>query len=445
MFRPTFAARALSRGLRINADRLNATLHETCQWGQAHRYGAASTETGMRRLTLSDSDKQVRDWFVQETEKLGCRVTVDQMGNIFASRPGRKEAPPTAMGSHLDTQPSGGRYDGILGVQAALETLRVLHENDIETEYPVAAINWTNEEGARFPQSVVSSQVWAGKVSLQDAWNLRETPALAEDPARLRTQKEELERIGYLGSTECSYKGYPLAAHFELHIEQGPILESKGKKVGVVQGGQAYRWYTLDIGGQDAHTGATPYANRADALLLASHIMVENKRLSLQHGGLCSTGILTLTPGSTNTIPGSVRLTLDMRHPSTAALLEMDKALQEQIQRLASDRSIQPRTCSTEMRLDVHSDAVDFHADTIACVRQSAEALVGADMVEDIWSGAGHDSCAVSKRCPTSMIFIPCKGGVSHNPVEYSSPEECAVGTQVLLDSVLAYDQKRTA
>lgn len=273
-----------------------------------------------------------------------------------------------------------------------------------------------SEEGARFPRSVISSQVWSGEVALQDAWDLLETPALADDPTRLRSQKEELERIGYLGQVECSHRAYPLGAHFELHIEQGPILESKGKTIGVVRGGQAYRWYTVHIHGQDAHTGATPYANRADALLLASHIMIESKKVALAHRGLCSTGILSLEPGSTNTIPGVVEMTLDIRHPSTDSLLRLDAAIQERIRQLASDTSIQARPCSVSLTLDTHSDAVDFHPETIDCVRRSAEALVSKDSVEDIWSGAGHDSFATSRRCPTSMIFIPCRDGVSHKP-----------------------------
>ena len=199
----------------------------------------------MSRLSLSATDKQARDWFVSTTESLGCTTTIDSMGNIFAVRPGLDNTrPPTYAGSHLDTQPSGGRYDGILGVTAAIEMLGVLNDNMIETQYPVGVVNWTNEEGARFPISMVSSGVWAGDIPLEKAHGLKEVGSGG------RTMREELEAIGYLGSTRASWEDVKMAAHFELHIEQGPILEAEERKVGVVKGVQAYRWYTIEVNGR---------------------------------------------------------------------------------------------------------------------------------------------------------------------------------------------------
>jgi len=230
--------------LRANQTRMMDELHATCRWGTGSRWGSLETETGMSRLSLSDADKEARDWFVDTTRSLGCSVSVDAMGNTFAVRPGRNRAPPTCVGSHLDTQPSGGRYDGILGVLAGVEMLRVLEENRIVTEFPVGVINWTNEEGARFPISMMASGVWAGEISLEEAHNIREVGG------GNATVKSELERIGYLGSMPASFEAMPLAAHFELHIEQGPILESEKQKIGIVEGVQAYRWYTVEVVGQ---------------------------------------------------------------------------------------------------------------------------------------------------------------------------------------------------
>ncbi|KAI6271567.1 hypothetical protein MCOR34_011624, partial [Pyricularia oryzae] len=232
--------------LKVNQERMMKTLHDTCAWGTGKRWGSGPTETGMSRLALSDSDKQVRDWFVETVKDLGCTVKVDSMGNIFASRqcrPGYHWAT-TFAGSHLDTQPTGGRYDGILGIMAGIEMLRVLKENKIETNFPVGVVNWTNEEGARFPVSMVASGAWAEVFDLDQAHNLQE---VGDGKATMRS---ELQRIGYLGEIPSSFASVPMAAHFELHIEQGPILEANNLKIGVVQGVQAYRWFTVEINGR---------------------------------------------------------------------------------------------------------------------------------------------------------------------------------------------------
>ncbi|KAK8124806.1 beta-alanine synthase [Apiospora kogelbergensis] len=436
--------------LKVNRERLMETLHETCAWGTGKRWGQASTDTGMSRLTLSDSDKKARDWFVGTVEALGCRVTVDAIGNVFAVRPGREEGAATFAGSHMDTQPTGGRYDGILGIMAGVEMLRILQENDVKTKFPVGVVNWTNEEGARFPYSMMGSGVWAEALPLETAYNLRSVTGESV------TLKSELERIGYLGNVPASFRSIPMGAHFELHIEQGPILEAERRKIGVVQGVQAYKWFTIEIEGRDAHTGTTPLANRSDALLLASKFMVHGNRMATKHAALVSTGILTLSPGSTNTIPGSVRLSLDIRAPRNETVEEVEAQLRQDFAHLAAGKDIgslhQGGTLgkgefSVSWRTDSETTATVFHKDCIKCAREAAADVLGAGsdgLVRDVVSGAGHDSVYASRICPTTMIFVPCRDGVSHNPAEYTSPEDCAIGAEVLMNSVLKYDAMRS-
>jgi hydantoinase/carbamoylase family amidase len=400
----------------------------------------------MCRLALSDTDKQARDWFVETTKSLGCSVTIDAMGNTFAIRPGRHEAPPTCAGSHLDTQPTGGRYDGILGIHAGIEMLKVLQDHNIETEYPVGVVNWTNEEGARFPISMVASGVWAEEISLERAHNLQEVGG------GTATIKSELDRIGYLGSVPASYHTMPIAAHFELHIEQGPILEAEKQKIGVVQGVQAYRWFTIDVTGRDAHTGTTPFSARADAMLTAARLIAHSHRVAAKHSALASTGVLTLSPGSVNTIPGNVRFSLDIRSPQDATVDALEAQLRKDFAAIASGENVDdasfPRTSehklSVEWMTDTISPAVNFNPDCIAAVRAAAGSVLGDEgLMRDMVSGAGHDSVYASRRCPTSMIFVPCRNGVSHNPEEYTSPDDCAIGAEVLMHSVLRYDRLR--
>lgn len=293
----------------------------------------------MSRLALSDADRDARDWFVQTTEALGCKVTIDEMGNIFAIRPGlRNDKPPTFVGSHLDTQPTGGRYDGILGVTAGIEMLRVFADNWTETEYPVGVVNWTNEEGARFPMSMSSSGVWAGSIPLEKAHDLHE---VGKGTATMRT---ELERIGYLGKTPASHEATPMAAHFELHIEQGPLLEMANKKIGIVTGVQAYKWFTINVKGQDTHTGTTDLKSRADALLTASKMILHSHRLATANYALASTGILSLKPGSTNTVPGEVSFSLDIRSPSDETVALMQKLIERDFPRIAAGEDVDDST-----------------------------------------------------------------------------------------------------
>ncbi|KAL4966694.1 uncharacterized protein BDV14DRAFT_188870 [Aspergillus stella-maris] len=361
-------------GLRINQSRLWETIHETAKWGASHRWGERPYETGMARLTLTDDDAKVRRWFADEVKKLGCSLSVDQMGNMFARQKGRlgSSRPLIAMGSHLDTQPRGGRYDGILGVVGALEVLRTMDENNFQTNYDVGIINWTNEEGARFPKSMCSSGVWAGAIPIKAAWDLCD---LHDNQVTLRS---ELERHGYLGDIPCSHESYPLAAHFELHIEQGPILQEAGRSIGVVTGAQGYRWLKFTVTGQDAHTGTTPLTARLEDECLESF-----KQISTADG----------------------------------------------------------KGVSLEWIVDTDSPAVKFHPDCISSIRTAALELAGENGWMDMTSGAGHDSVYASRHCPTAMIFVPCLDGVSHHPTEYCAADDCALGAQTLLESVVAYDR----
>ncbi|KAL8818195.1 MAG: hypothetical protein Q9223_003120 [Gallowayella weberi] len=350
----------------------------------------------MSRLALSDADKQARDWFVHTTRSLGCKITVDKMGNIFAIRPGRRSSfPPTCTGSHLDTQPTGGRYDGILGVCAGLEVLKVLHEHKIETEFPLGVVNWTNEEGARFPISMVASGVWAGDIPLERAHGLQEV-----GPNR-RTMKQELERTGYLGEADASYRTMPLGAHFELHIEQGPQLQAKKQKIGIVHGVQAYRWYTITVKGHDCHTGTTDFPHRADALLSAAKLILHSHRLAVKYNALASTGILKLSPGSTNTVPGWVQFSLDIRSVTDDVLMDLEKHIKTDFDKIVKGSSVDGlndelgvfgRPCNLEWKLDAPSRATKFDSGCISCVKQSAEDVLenaSGDLVHDMLSGAG--------------------------------------------------------
>lgn len=401
----------------------------------------------MNRLALTDADKAVRDWFVEEVKGLGCQVSVNEMGNIWAIKPGISTSglPPVMIGSHLDTQPRGGRYDGILGIMAGLEALRTLQQTKTKTWRPVGVVCWTNEEGARFPVSMVSSGVWAGQISLEKAHSLREVAGEG------RTMKQELERIGYLGSKRCTWEEMPMAAHFELHIEQGPILETKGKKVGVVSGSQAYKWFTIEVEGKEAHTGTTPYDQRADALMAATD-MIRHARSLAGDDILVSVGVFQVFPGSVNTIPGRVRFSLDVRSPSTEKVEEFIKTLRSELERVAAEAEYSALPCSiTTWQEDTNSPAQKFDQRCIEAVKQSALSVLGQetgspeearDLVqENMTSGAGHDSVYTAKRCPTSMIFVPSRGGLSHHPEEFTKEEDCVRGAQVLLESVLRFDR----
>ncbi|MFY9694754.1 MAG: Zn-dependent hydrolase [Xanthobacteraceae bacterium] len=409
------------QNLQIDARRLWDSLMETAQIG-------ATPKGGLCRLTLTDLDQKVRDWFKAQCEALGCAVSVDDMGNMFARRPGKNPAlPPIAMGSHLDTQPTGGKFDGVLGVLSALEALRTLHETGYETNAPIEIVNWTNEEGARFAPAMLASGVFAGVFSHDYAY--------ARTDRNGKTFGEELARIGYRGAEKAGARRF--AAMFELHIEQGPILEDEARMIGIVQGVQGMRWYEVTVTGQEAHTGATPMSLRKNALLGAARLIERIDTIAREHApyAVGTVGLIENRPNSRNVIPGEVFFTVDFRHPDDTVLDAMEAKL------CAALADILPPMGLTYSEARIWKcPPVQFAAALIECVRAGADkaGFTSRDMI----SGAGHDACYVARVAPTTMIFVPCRGGISHNEAESTSFDECAAGAQVLLNAVLEFDRR---
>ncbi len=410
-----------SQNLQIDSQRLWDDLMATAQIG-------ATKKGGICRLTLTDLDRQVRDWFKAQCEGLGCTVTVDDVGTMFARRPGKNAAlPPIAMGSHLDTQPTGGKFDGTLGVLAALEALRTLHRAGYETNAPIEVVNWTNEEGARFAPPMLASGVFAGVFTTDYAYSRTDRDG--------KNFGDELARIGYRGEEKAG--AHKLSALFELHIEQGPILEAENRMIGIVQGVQGMRWYEVTVTGQEAHTGATPMPLRKNALLGAARLVDRIDAIAREHppDAVGTVGLLENRPNSRNVVPGEVFFTVDFRHPDEAVLDAMETKL-----RSALGAILQPLGLSyTETRI-WDSPAVKFAPDLIDCVRLGAQkaGLTSRDMI----SGAGHDAAYVARVAPTTMIFVPCAGGISHNEAEWTDQAQCAAGAQVLLNAVLEFDRR---
>jgi beta-ureidopropionase / N-carbamoyl-L-amino-acid hydrolase len=408
------------QNLQINAQRLWDTLMETARIG-------ATAKGGIKRLTLTDDDKRVRDWFKAAAEAIGCTVTVDEVGNMFARRVGRVEGlAPLCMGSHLDTQPTGGKFDGALGVLGALEAMRTLHESGYETNAPIEIVNWTNEEGSRFAPAMLASGVFAGVFTPDYAYGREDRDG--------KTFGDELDRIGYRGTEKAG--GHRLGAMFELHIEQGPILEDEGKMIGVVTGVQGMRWYEVTVFGQDAHTGATPMHLRRNALLGAARVIgaIDAIARAFAPDAVATVGLIENRPNSRNVIPGEVFFTIDLRHRDEAVLEKMESRM-----RAALPAILDPLKLTYDEKLIWTSPAVRFAPELIECVRQAAGKAGFA--TRDIVSGAGHDAVYVARVAPTTMIFVPCLNGISHNEAESTTFEQCAAGAQVLLDAVLEYDR----
>lgn len=425
----------MSTSLKIVPNRLIDTIHQTSKWGAKFKWGPRDTDTGMCRLSLTQEDKNVRDWFVQETQKLGCNVKIDEIGNIFAIYPGQKTGSPTAVGSHLDTQPTGGRYDGVLGVLSGLEILRTFKDNNYTPQFPVAVINWTNEEGARFPKSIMASSVWAGVSDINDVYAIESITD--EKPT---TVLDALTSIGYKGETEANHKTNPLKAHFELHIEQGPILEKEKKDIGVVTSVQAYSWIGINLKGRAQHTGTTPMDMRADTYLAAAKIAIAVNSIAKRHHGLGSVAEIHLSPNVVNVIPDSTEFVIDIRHATNEGLLRIETDIESEVSKIITGTEV-----TLELKKLFHNNATHFNQECIDIVQECATNLVGKEKTKSMISGAGHDSCSTTNAyVPTSMIFIPSKGGISHNPVEYTSPEEIELGFKVLLDTVITFDSRRT-
>ena len=405
------------QNLGINGARLWASLMAMAAIG-------ATPKGGNRRLALSDEDRQGRDLFVRWCREADLQVSVDRMGNIFGRRAGRADTlPPILAGSHLDTQPTGGRFDGPLGVLAALELVRTLNDRGIETEAPIEIVNWANEEGARFAPPMLASAVFAGAMTLADG--------LARTDRDGKRYGEELNRIGYAGPTAMG--GRPVGAFFELHIEQGPLLEQEKKTIGIVTMMQAVRYYDITVTGEDGHAGATPMAIRQDALLAAAKLAVEANRLALSHApnGRATVGYLQPEPNVRGVVPGRCLFSLDFRHPDQTRVAAMDATFRTAIERIAGEDKV-----TVEITHSWTFGPTPFDESCIGAVREAAERRGYSRM--ELYSGAGHDACNMARVAPTSMIFIPCERGLSHNEAENITQADAEAGANVLLDAVLA-------
>ncbi len=406
----------MTKDIRINGERLWDTLMVMAEIGATQRGGC-------NRQALTDEDKQGRGLFADWCRDAGCTVSVDEMGNMFARRPGRNtDAPPVITGSHLDTQPTGGKFDGVYGVLAGLEVLRTLDEAGIETEAPLEVVVWTNEEGARFAPAMVGSGVWAGEMQRDEVYAI-------EDKAGKRFG-DELERIGYRGNLPAQPR--PIRAAFEAHIEQGPILEAEALQIGILTGVQGARWYDLTIEGQPVHAGPTPMAVRRDPFMGALPILDYCYELAAKYApwGRATFGDIKAEPGSRNTVPERLIVNVDLRHPDPAVLDEMDRLFRAFVAETCEAKNLQSRV--EELW---HMPVTEFDPDCVDAVR-SATAELGYSSMEMV-SGAGHDALYVAKVAPTSMIFVPCKDGVSHNEAEDAKPEDLEAGCNVLLHAML--------
>lgn len=400
---------------RINGERL---------WDSIVRMSSigATPKGGVCRLALTDLDRQGRELFVRWCKAAGCSVAVDRLGSIFARRDGlNPELPPVLLGSHLDSQPTGGKFDGAFGVLAGLEVVRALNDNNLHTEAPIEIVSWTNEEGVRFGPPMLASGAFAGTFDLDFV--------LSRTDADGKTLGDELERIGYAGARPV--RGHEVAAYLEPHIEQGPILEKEQKTIGVVTGAQGQRWYEVTVTGMEAHAGPTPMDMRHDALVGAARMVEAVHRLGLGHPDARATvGKLQVHPGSPNTVPGTVFFTVDLRHPDEEYLTLMDARLKADCAAATGDLGLQ-----LQLEQIWHFAAIPFHEECIASVRNAAAGNAFAHM--DLVSGAGHDACYVAQVAPTAMIFVPCKDGISHNEIESATPEDLAAGCQVLFDAAV--------
>ncbi|MEZ5754284.1 MAG: Zn-dependent hydrolase [Paracoccaceae bacterium] len=407
---------APGENLRINSARLWDSLEEMAQIGP----GVAG---GCNRQTLTDADGEGRHLFQRWCEAAGMTMGVDTMGNMFATREGTDpEALPVYMGSHLDTQPTGGRYDGVLGVLGALEVVRTMNDLGVRTRRPIVVTNWTNEEGARFAPAMLASGVFAGIHTEEYAKSRKDLDG--------KVFGEELARIGWVGEEKVGAR--KMHAMLELHIEQGPILEAEGKTIGVVTHGQGLWWLEITLTGKDAHTGSTPMNMRVNAGLGMARITERVHQIAMSHqpNAVGAVGQVKVFPNSRNVIPGKVVFTVDIRSPEQGKLDAMKAEVIRAAQAVAKELGL---GCAIE---DVgHFDPVTFDPGLVEVVRGAAERLGYSHM--DIVSGAGHDACWINRVAPTVMVMCPCVDGLSHNEAEEISPEWAAAGADVLLHAAL--------
>lgn len=407
---------APGENLRINGDRLWDSLMEMAKIGP----GVAG---GNNRQTLTDADAEGRALFQKWCQEAGCDMGLDSMGNMFAIRPGTDpDALPVYMGSHLDTQPTGGKYDGVLGVLGALEVVRSLNDMGIKTRHPIAIANWTNEEGTRFAPAMLSSGVFAG-IHTED-W------AKSRQDADGKLFGDELRRIGWQGDEPVGQR--KMHAMFELHIEQGPILEAEGKDIGVVTHGQGLSWTQVTITGKDSHTGSTPMPLRKNAGLGMARLLELVDQIAWSHAphAVGAAGHIDVYPNSRNVIPGKVVFTVDFRSPDLAVIQDMEQRLRQEGQKICDDMGL-----GVEFEKVGGFDPVAFDEGCVSAVRRAADSLGYAHM--NIISGAGHDACWINQVAPTAMIMCPCVDGLSHNEAEEISKDWATAGTDVLLHAVL--------
>lgn len=405
----------MARSVEIDSARLWAALMAMAEIG-------ATPAGGVRRLALSDEDRRARDLLVRWLQEAGCRVRVDDLGNVYGRRDGSDAAAvPVVFGSHLDTVPTGGRFDGALGVLAALEVVRALGDAGVTTRRPLEVVCWTNEEGVRFAPAMLASGVVCGQFTRDEAYAARD--------AEGRTFGEELRRIGYCG--EAGHRLREAAAYVELHVEQGPVLEGAGAQIGVVEGIEGISWNRVEVTGQAAHAGPTPLGNRRDALVAAARIVLGLRALAERTPGVRATvGRVEVSPNAVNVVPGAARLLADLRAPSAEALERAAAGLRE----ACAEAS---RSDGVEVRAEEfwRSPPTRFAAPVIDAVARAAEAR--GYTARRLWAGAGHDAKYMADRWPAGMVFVPSAGGLSHNEREWTSPEDCARGAEVLLGAVL--------
>ena len=404
--------------IRVRGDRLCDSLLSLAQIGK-------TAKGGVCRLALTDLDKQGRQWVINKALALGLTITTDQIGNTFMRRPGSNPAlAPIMTGSHIDTQPTGGKYDGNYGVLAGLEVIETLNDHEIKTDAPLEVVFWTNEEGSRFTPVMMGSGVFSGAVSLDHAYAAKDIEG--------KNVKEELLRIGFLGSEKPG--DHPCGAYFEAHIEQGPVLEKENIVIGVVPAVMGLRWFDCTVHGFEAHAGPTPMDIRIDALQNALGIMQYVVELARQHAphGRGTVGMVQVFPNSRNVIPGQVQFSIDIRHPDSATLDLMTSKLKEYIAQVAAEKSI-----AIDLKEVSYFPPCNFDTRCIETIRKAANDLGYSNM--DVVSGAGHDAIYMKRLAPTGMIFIPCKDGVSHNEIEDAKAEHLEAGANVLLHSVLAF------
>ncbi|HJY79010.1 MAG TPA: Zn-dependent hydrolase [Burkholderiales bacterium] len=399
---------------RIEGGRLWSSLMELAKIG-------ATPKGGVRRVTLTSADREGRERFALWCREAGLELRVDAVGNMFARRAGKDAgAAPVVMGSHLDTQPNGGRFDGAYGVMAGLEVVRALNDAGVTTRAPLEVACWTNEEGSRFVPTMMGSGVFTGVYPLEDVLENKDTDGISV--------REALEATGYRGEA----RPHKVGAYFEAHIEQGPVLEDTRTTIGVVQGALGQRWFDVVITGQDAHAGPTPMHLRKDALLAAAQLTLEVNRIgaTFPDSARGTVGHVLVKPNSRNVIPGEVRMTVDLRNARDATLSSMRQDLEKTAAAIAHERRV-----GIEIKEVVYFPPSDFAPVLVERVRAAAKRLGLSH--RDIVSGAAHDAVYLARVAPTAMVFVPCEGGISHNEIENARPEDLAAGCSVMLEAVL--------